>query len=146
MLTFRINGKRSFTIWFEVINLSFNPKITQENSLHWKFLQTCGRTHLRHSSPWQWVASVASVPVRGLIFRSARSGTLATQANCGKICSLGSSFLLASGLINVSHAFSQSNPPVATWKREIRIPGHHSRVSCVYFGFFYFHLVNCFGF
>ena len=45
------NGKTSFTVRFEVINLSCNPNITQKNRLHWKFLQTCGRTHLRHSSP-----------------------------------------------------------------------------------------------
>ena len=38
-------------------------------------------------------------------------------------------------------SFSQTNPPVATWKIEMCIPGHHIRVSCVYFGF-YFHLVN----
>ena len=43
------NGKTSFTV--EVINLSWNQKITQENRLYWKFLQTCGRTHLRHTSP-----------------------------------------------------------------------------------------------
>ena len=51
MLTIISNGKTSFTVRFEVISLSCNPKITQENRLHWKFLQTCGRTHLRHSSP-----------------------------------------------------------------------------------------------
>ena len=45
------NGKTSFTVRFEVINLSCNPKITQKNRLYWKFLQTCGQTHLRHSSP-----------------------------------------------------------------------------------------------
>ena len=40
------NGKTSFTVRFEVINLSCNPNITQENRLYWKFLQTCGQTHL----------------------------------------------------------------------------------------------------
>ena len=38
------NGKTSFTVRFEVINLSRNPKITQKSRLYWKFLQTCGRT------------------------------------------------------------------------------------------------------
>ena len=40
------SGKTSFTVRFEVINLSCNPKITQENRLYWKFLQTCDWTHL----------------------------------------------------------------------------------------------------
>ena len=46
-----LNGKTSFTVQLEVINLSYNPKITQENRLYWKFFSTCRRTHLWHSSP-----------------------------------------------------------------------------------------------
>ena len=46
-----LNGKTSFTVRFEVINLSCNRKLTQENRLYWKFLQLCGRIHLRHPSP-----------------------------------------------------------------------------------------------
>ena len=76
------NGKTSFTVRFEVINLSCNPKITQENRLQWKFFQTCGRTHLQHSSP---------------------------HDDLGKICSLGTSSLLASGLINVSYSADRTH-------------------------------------
>ena len=76
MLTFRMVRQ------FEVINLSCNPKITQENRLQWIFFQTCGRTHLQHSS---------------------------LHDDRGKICSLGTSSLLASGLINVSYSANRTH-------------------------------------
>ena len=110
------NGKTSFTVRFEVINLSCNPKITQENRLQWKFFQTCGRTHLQHSSP---------------------------HDDRGKICSLGTSSLLASGLINVSYSANRTHQSPRE-KDKMCIPGHHVRVSCV--NFFYFHLVNLYCF
>ena len=73
-----LNGNTSFTVQFEVIKWSCNPKITYTQ----EFFQTCGRTQLRHSSP---------------------------PDHCGKICSLGTSFLLASGLINVSHSVNRTH-------------------------------------
>ena len=75
------NGKTSFTVRFEVINLSCNPKITQDR-LQWIFFQTCGRTHLQHSS---------------------------LHDDRGKICSLDTSSLLASGLINVSYSANRTH-------------------------------------
>ena len=51
MLTFRmVRQALLFDLKFD-FNLLCNPKITQENRLQWKFFQTCGRTHLQHSSP-----------------------------------------------------------------------------------------------
>ena len=100
------NGKTSFTVRFEVINLSCNPKITQKNRLYWKFLQTCGRTRL--SSPWLLWEDLWS---RYFIRPCQRS--------------------------HQYQSFSQSNPLIATWKRGMCIPGHHIRVSCVYFGFLF---------
>ena len=105
MLTIISNGKTSFTVRFGVINLSCNPKITQENRLYCKF---CGRTHLGHSSPWLLWEDLWS---RYFVRPCQRS--------------------------HQYQSFSQSNPPVATWKREMCIPGHHIRVSCVYFGFLF---------
>ena len=102
------NGKTSFTVRFGVINLSCNSKITQENRLYWKFLQTCGRTHLGHSSPWLLWADLWS---RYFVRPCQRS--------------------------HQYQSFRQSNPPVATWKIEMCIPGRHIRVSCVYFGFLF---------
>ena len=97
VLTFR-NSKTSFTVQFEVINLSCNPKITQENRLQWIFFQTCGRTHLQHSS---------------------------LHDDRGKICSLGTSSLLASGLINVS--FIQ---PIEPTSRHVKKRNVHPWASC----------------
>ena len=112
------NGKTSFTVRFEVINLSCNSRITQENRLYWKFLQkACGRTHLQHSSPWLLWEDLWS---RYFVRPCQRS--------------------------HQYQSFSQLNPPVATWKREMCIPGHHIKVSCVYFVFLNFHLVNFLGF
>ena len=111
------NGKTSCTVRFEVINLSCNPKITQENRLQWKFFQTCGRTHLLQSSP---------------------------HDDRGKICSLGTSSLLASGLINVSYSANRTH----------QLPREKEKCASlgIMLGFpafilvFYFHLVNLFCF
>ena len=100
-----------------MIKWSCNPKITQANRLYWKFFQTCGRTHLQHSSP---------------------------HDDCGKICSLGSSFLLASGLINVSHSINRIH----------QSPGEKEKCASLgiilgllaFILFFYFHFINLFWF
>ena len=112
------NGKTSFTVQFEVIILSCNPKITQENRLYWNFFQICGRTHLRHSSP---------------------------HDDCGKIkSSLGTLFLLASGLINVSHSVNRTHQSPREKDKCASlgiILGFHAFILV-----FYFRLVNFFGF
>ena len=46
------NGKTSFTVRFEVINLSCNPKITQENRLYWKFYGLISGTRLLWEDMW----------------------------------------------------------------------------------------------
>ena len=82
MLTFRM-VRQALLFDLKCSNyLSCNPKITQENRLQWKFFQTCGRTHLQHSSP---------------------------HDDHGKICSLGTASLLASGLINVSYSANRTH-------------------------------------
>ena len=111
------NGKTSFTVRFEVINLSCNPKITQENRLQWKFFQTCGRTHLQHSSP---------------------------HDDRGKLCSLGTSSLLASGLINVSYSANRTHQSPREKEKCASLGimlGFHAFILV-----FYFHLVNLFCF
>ena len=106
------NGKTSFTVRFEVINLSCNPKITQENRL-----QSCGRTHLQHSS---------------------------LHDDRGKICSLGTSSLLASGLINVSNSANRTHQSPREEEKCAPLGimlGFHAFILV-----FYFHLVNLFCF
>ena len=100
-----------------MINLSCDPKISQENRLQWIFFQTCGRTHLQHSS---------------------------LHDDRGKICSLGTSSLLASGLINVSYSANRTHQ--SPREKEKCAPlgtmlGFHAFILV-----FYFHLVNLFCF
>ena len=95
-----------------MINLSCNPKITQENRL-----QSCGRTHLQHSS---------------------------LHDDRGKICSLGTSSLLASGLINVSYSANRTHQSPREEEKCAPLGimlGFHAFILV-----FYFHLVNLFCF
>ena len=87
------------------------------NRLQWKFLQTCGRTHLQHSSP---------------------------HDDRGKFCSLGTSSLLASGLINVSYSANRTHqsPREKDKCASLRIMLGFPAFILV----FYFHSVNLFCF